>query len=65
MNDRVAMSKTWIFIIIASVIIFILGRYFYQPILEVTGAIGAVGALTCGLTGVIIKYLRRKRRNRE
>ncbi|WP_313310116.1 hypothetical protein [Lactococcus taiwanensis] len=52
------MSKTWLVLATLSTGLYFYGKLNYDEFFTFIGAVGIVGALTCGLTGLIIKALR-------
>jgi hypothetical protein len=60
MKSRIKMNGTWIVIIVVGVIFFIYGFYFHDFFWEALGALSSVGALFSGLSGMLIRVIRRK-----
>ncbi|WP_346349966.1 hypothetical protein [Lactococcus petauri] len=64
MDDRIRISSTWLVIIAVGLALFSYGAHSHKLFLEGLGAIASVGALFCGLSGVVIRLIRRKRGQR-
>ena len=61
----VRISKSWYYLMAMGLIIGIGGHIlfngFLDEILEFVGVTEFVGSLVCGLTGLVIKYIRKKK----
>ncbi|QSE76297.1 hypothetical protein JW886_07450 [Lactococcus taiwanensis] len=61
----VRISKSWYYLMAMGLIVGIGGHLMFNgavdEILEFIGFMEFIGALVCGLTGLIIKYLRKKK----
>ena len=55
MDDRIRISSTWLVIIAVGLVLFSYGAHSHKLFLE---------ALFCGLSGVVIRLIRRKRGQR-
>jgi Flp pilus assembly protein TadB len=64
MDDRIRMSNTWLIIISVGIVLFSYGVNSNKLFLEGLGALATVGALFCGISGVVIRLIRRKRGQR-
>ncbi|WP_285013332.1 hypothetical protein [Lactococcus garvieae] len=64
MTTRIRISRTWIVIIFVGLLLFIFGFFSHELFLEGLGAISSTGAFVCGLSGVVIRMIRRKRGKR-
>ncbi len=64
MDNHIRVSQIWLVIIGVSLVLFSYGTYSHKLFLEGLGAIATVGALFCGLSGVVIRVIRRKRGER-
>lgn len=58
MREKVVVSKTWLVLATLNTGLYFYGKLNYDESFTFIGAVGIVGALTCGLTGLIIKALR-------
>lgn len=60
MDNQIRVSSTWLAIISVGIVLFSYGADSHQLFLEGLGAIATSGALFCGLSGVVIRMVRRK-----
>lgn len=65
MNTQVKISKTWYVICLIGLIIACYGGVYKHKVLIFLGLLLLTGSLICGFTGLIIKYLRKLKRDKN
>lgn len=62
MIDKIKISKTWYVFLLVGTIFLSYGKFNINFLYIFLGSLFFTGALTCGLTGLIIKYIRKRKR---